>query len=125
MEHQGFDALQKGICRVFEIRTGMELKMGRHDGGWFKMHRSFFDSWIFDDGDYTRIWLWLIGRANHKPSTVLWKGEKRRMAEEQTIQFGPYRLDPANARLWCETQPLRLTPKAFQVLCCLVPGPGS
>jgi len=47
------------------------------------------------------------------------------MAEEQSVQFGPYRLDPANARLWQGTQPLRLTPKAFQVLCFLAARPGQ
>jgi TolB-like protein/DNA-binding winged helix-turn-helix (wHTH) protein/Flp pilus assembly protein TadD len=47
------------------------------------------------------------------------------MAEEQSVQFGPYRLDPANARLWHATQPIRLTPKAFQVLCYLAARPGQ
>ena len=47
------------------------------------------------------------------------------MADEQTVNFGPYRLDPANARLWQGTQPLRLTPKAFQVLCYLAERPGQ
>ncbi len=47
------------------------------------------------------------------------------MADEQTVHFGPYRLDPANARLWQGTHPLRLTPKAFQVLCFLAARPGQ
>ena len=47
------------------------------------------------------------------------------MADEQTVNFGPYRLDATNARLWQETQPLRLTPKAFQVLCYLAERPGQ
>jgi TolB-like protein/DNA-binding winged helix-turn-helix (wHTH) protein/Tfp pilus assembly protein PilF len=51
--------------------------------------------------------------------------KKRSMADEQTVNFGPYRLDPANARLWHETQSLRLTPKAFQVLCYLATRPGQ
>jgi TolB-like protein/DNA-binding winged helix-turn-helix (wHTH) protein/Tfp pilus assembly protein PilF len=51
--------------------------------------------------------------------------KKRSMADVPTITFGPYRLDPANARLWRETQPLRLTPKAFQVLCYLAERPGQ
>jgi DNA-binding winged helix-turn-helix (wHTH) protein len=44
---------------------------------------------------------------------------------DSTVSFGPYRLDPANARLWHETQPIRLTPKAFQVLCFLAARPGQ
>jgi class 3 adenylate cyclase len=51
--------------------------------------------------------------------------KKRSMADAPTVHFGPYRLDPANARLWQGTQPLRLTPKAFQVLCYFVDHPGQ
>src|SRR5262245_30073548 len=47
------------------------------------------------------------------------------MADDCTLSFGPYRLDPANARLWHQTQPVRLTPKAFQVLCYVVERPGQ
>ncbi len=47
------------------------------------------------------------------------------MSDDLTWSFGPYRLDPANARLWRETQPVRLTPKAFQVLCYLAERPGQ
>ena len=47
------------------------------------------------------------------------------MAGDHTLNFGVYRLDPANARLWHETQPVRLTPKAFQVLCYLAERPGQ
>jgi DNA-binding winged helix-turn-helix (wHTH) protein len=50
-------------------------------------------------------------------------GEKDRI--DSIITFGPYRLDPANARLWHEARPLRLTPKAFQVLCFLAARPGQ
>ncbi|MBI3758092.1 MAG: transcriptional regulator, partial [Deltaproteobacteria bacterium] len=39
--------------------------------------------------------------------------------------FGPFRLDTANAQLWCETQPVRLTAKALQVLSYLAERPGQ
>ncbi len=38
--------------------------------------------------------------------------------------FGPYQLDAANARLWCKSQPVRLTAKALQVLEYLAERPG-
>src|SRR5262245_36977448 len=43
----------------------------------------------------------------------------------QILSFGPYRLDTEKVQLWCETQPVRLTPKAFQVLCYVVERPGQ
>jgi TolB-like protein/DNA-binding winged helix-turn-helix (wHTH) protein/Tfp pilus assembly protein PilF len=43
----------------------------------------------------------------------------------QILSFGPYRLDTERVQLWCETQAVRLTPKAFQVLCYVVERPGQ
>src|SRR5215813_13559308 len=43
----------------------------------------------------------------------------------QILSFGPYRLDTEKVQLWREAQPLRLTPKAFQVLCYVVERPGQ
>src|SRR5215470_12586010 len=43
----------------------------------------------------------------------------------QLLDFGPYRLDTQRAQFWHETQPVRLTPKAFQVLCYVVERPGQ
>ena len=40
------------------------------------------------------------------------------------VRFGPFRLDPLNARLWRGDQALRLTPKAFGVLAFLVSRAG-
>src|SRR5438876_2629742 len=37
--------------------------------------------------------------------------------------FGPFRLDPEHACLWCEAQAVVLTPKAFAVLHYLVTHP--
>src|SRR4029453_14702388 len=37
--------------------------------------------------------------------------------------FGPFRLDPANACLWCDTEAIILPPKAFAVLHYLVTHP--
>ena len=47
------------------------------------------------------------------------------MTGAHILSFGPYRLDPNNARLWRETQPVRRTPKAFQVLCYMAGRPGQ
>src|SRR5215470_8166240 len=43
----------------------------------------------------------------------------------QILSFGPYRLDTEKEQLWRESQPVRLTPKAFQVLCYVVARPGQ
>ena len=42
------------------------------------------------------------------------------MSPTPLFLFAPFRLDPANARLWCGAQALTLTPKAFAVLHHLV-----
>jgi TolB-like protein/DNA-binding winged helix-turn-helix (wHTH) protein/predicted Zn-dependent protease len=47
------------------------------------------------------------------------------MPGSHILSFGPYRLDMEKVRLWCDTQPVRLTPKAFQVLCYIVERPGQ
>jgi DNA-binding winged helix-turn-helix (wHTH) protein len=47
------------------------------------------------------------------------------MLDGHILSFGPYRLDTAKVQLWCESQPVRLTPKAFQVLCYVVERPGQ
>src|SRR5262247_157350 len=41
------------------------------------------------------------------------------------LRFPPFRLDPDNAALWRGTKMLRLTPKAFAVLQCLVERHGQ
>src|SRR6187200_3250939 len=43
----------------------------------------------------------------------------------QILSFGPYQLDPKQEQFWHATQPVRLTPKAFQVLCYVVERPGQ
>ena len=47
------------------------------------------------------------------------------MPDSPILSFGPYRLDTEKVRLWCDTHPVRLTPKAFQVLCYVVERPGQ
>src|SRR5262245_14613112 len=47
------------------------------------------------------------------------------MPDSHILSFGPYQLDMEKVRLWCDTQPVRLTPKAFQVLCYVVERPGQ
>ena len=47
------------------------------------------------------------------------------MSPTPQFLFASFRLDPANARLWCGTQALALTPKAFAVLQHLVEHAGQ
>jgi DNA-binding winged helix-turn-helix (wHTH) protein/predicted ATPase/type II secretory pathway predicted ATPase ExeA len=47
------------------------------------------------------------------------------MLQKQQLTFGLYRLDPANAQLWRGKQLVRLTRKAFDVLCLLASHPGQ
>jgi len=46
------------------------------------------------------------------------------MPDGQVLRFGPYRLDTRKEQVWHETQPVRLTPKAFQVLWYVLERPG-
>jgi DNA-binding winged helix-turn-helix (wHTH) protein/tetratricopeptide (TPR) repeat protein len=43
----------------------------------------------------------------------------------QALHFGPFQLDPQNARLWRGKRLIALTPKAFAVLCQLVEHAGQ
>lgn len=45
------------------------------------------------------------------------------MQTDQTLLFPPFRLDPANARLWHGTQVVHLKPKSFAVLAYLLQHP--
>ena len=47
------------------------------------------------------------------------------MAEQRLVVFGPFRLDVADERLWSGEDVVRLTPKAFAVLCCLIEQAGQ
>ena len=47
------------------------------------------------------------------------------MPTDAPFCFEPYRLEVRNAQLWCGTQALRLTAKAFDVLCYLVEHAGQ
>jgi TolB-like protein len=47
------------------------------------------------------------------------------VTQGRILRFGPFRLDAADARLWCESQPVRLTTKALQVLSYLAERPGQ
>ena len=48
-----------------------------------------------------------------------------RMATQQPLQFGAYRLDGANGPLWRHTRRVKLPPKAVAVLWCLATSAGS
>jgi DNA-binding winged helix-turn-helix (wHTH) protein/predicted ATPase len=47
------------------------------------------------------------------------------MPEASLLQFGPFRLDVANAGVWCGAEAFRLPPKAFAVLRMLVAHAGQ
>jgi DNA-binding winged helix-turn-helix (wHTH) protein len=47
------------------------------------------------------------------------------MSPTRQFSFGPFRLDPSNARLWRGTQALALTPKAFELLQYLLEHAGE
>jgi TolB-like protein/DNA-binding winged helix-turn-helix (wHTH) protein/Flp pilus assembly protein TadD len=47
------------------------------------------------------------------------------MPPDCILSFGPFRLDAANAQLWSDAQPIRLTAKALQVLSYLAERPGQ
>jgi DNA-binding winged helix-turn-helix (wHTH) protein/predicted ATPase len=47
------------------------------------------------------------------------------MKAQQTVRFGPFRLDAANAHLWRETEKIPLKPKTFSVLCYLIERAGQ
>ncbi|MGE0827127.1 MAG: tetratricopeptide repeat protein [Candidatus Binatia bacterium] len=47
------------------------------------------------------------------------------MPDGHILRFGPYQLDAKNEQFWRDGQPVRLTPKAFQVLSYLTERPGQ
>ncbi len=47
------------------------------------------------------------------------------MPQRQLFVFTPFRLDPANERLWQGDRALPLRPKTFAVLCRLVEHTGA
>jgi len=42
------------------------------------------------------------------------------MQEPQCLVFGPFRLDLRDERLWRGHEATPLSPKTFEILCCLV-----
>ena len=56
---------------------------------------------------------------------MTWLPRKGRcMSESQRLVFGPFQLDLRDERLWCGATVVRLPPKAFAVLACLVTHAG-
>src|SRR5262245_32580890 len=47
------------------------------------------------------------------------------MREPQRLSFGPFWLDLHDERLWCDREVVRLSPKSFAVLACLVTPAGQ
>lgn len=44
--------------------------------GWVKLYRRLVDNPRFKDGDWLRVWMWMLMTATHKPHDVLFKGER-------------------------------------------------
>jgi len=38
---------------------------------WFKISRAIVNHWVFANGDYLKLWIYIIARANYKPSKIL------------------------------------------------------
>jgi len=47
------------------------------------------------------------------------------MKTEVEYHFLPFRLDPANARLWRDDTVIAMRPKTFDILCCLIERTGQ
>src|SRR5262249_48566647 len=53
------------------------------------------------------------------------KKDGETMQPESQLRFGAFQVDTRNACLWREEQVIKLTPKAFAVLCCLIEQAGQ
>ena len=39
--------------------------------GWIKLHRALLNHWVFSNDKYLKGWIYMLMKANHKPSKVL------------------------------------------------------
>jgi len=44
--------------------------------GWVKIHRKLLENPRFRDGDWLKVWLWMLLRASHGGHSVIFKGER-------------------------------------------------
>lgn len=45
------------------------------DNGWVKIHRKLLENPIFTNGNFLKIWLYLLLNAQHKPNKLLWNSK--------------------------------------------------
>ncbi len=43
--------------------------------GWLKLHRKIVEHPRFRDGDWLKVWLWMLSEAAFEPRRVLWQGK--------------------------------------------------
>lgn len=71
--------------------------------GWIKIHRKLLDNPRFKDGDWLKVWVWMLATATHKPYDVLFKGQRTKL---QPGQFTAGRIQiaqetgVAQAKVW-------------------------
>lgn len=78
-----------------EVSGGYELTVAEQhkpgiailtmDESWVKIHRKILEHWIYSRPDYVSIWLYLIARANWKPSKVLLNGSLVRIERGEVL----------------------------------------
>jgi DNA-binding winged helix-turn-helix (wHTH) protein/predicted ATPase len=64
-------------------------------------------------------------KSQRNPKILREARSGRKMHEEKQLFFGPFRLDPTNECLWRGEKEIRLHPKAFGLLWCLLDHPGQ
>lgn len=63
-----------GTSQPQEVSTGSGSFCYSMDESWVKVHRKILDHWIYKRPEYVSIWIYLIARANWKPSKALVNG---------------------------------------------------
>lgn len=63
-----------GANQPQEVSTGSGSFSYNMDESWIKIHRKILEHWIYKRPEYVSIWLYLIARANWKPSKALVNG---------------------------------------------------
>lgn len=63
-----------GANQPQEVSTGSGSFSYNMDESWIKIHRKILEHWIYKRPEYVSIWIYLIARANWKPSKALVNG---------------------------------------------------
>lgn len=68
--------------------------MSNDNLGWVKAHRKLLENPRFKDGDWLKVWVWMLLNASHKPHAVIFRGER---IDLQPGQFTAGRFQIADA----------------------------